>query len=150
MTGELINSIAVKRNILSSLSNRLKMQNRTENQRLGSVLALSNGISQGEIGPFPEVTQQCEEIAVALGTRGPLNIQCRLVDGKVYVFEINPRFSGTTSLRAMVGFNEPDLLIRRHVLQEKIEPHFKYGSGIIVRGLSELLINPENLPKDLI
>jgi carbamoyl-phosphate synthase large subunit len=66
------------------------------------------------------------------------------------VFEINPRFSGTTSLRAMVGFNEPDLLIRRHVLQEKIEPHFKYGSGIIVRGLSELLINPENLPKDLI
>lgn len=146
MTGELINSIAVKRNILSGLSNRLKMQNRTENQRLGSVLALSNGISQGEIGTFPEVSRQCEEIAVALGTRGPLNIQCRLVDGKVYVFEINPRFSGTTSLRAMVGFNEPDLLIRRHVLQEEIEPHFKYGSGIIVRGLSELLINPDDLP----
>jgi carbamoyl-phosphate synthase large subunit len=147
MTGELINSIAVKRNILSSLSNRIKMQNRTENQRLGSILALSNGISQGEIGPFPEVTQQCEEIAVALGTRGPLNIQCRLVDGKVYVFEINPRFSGTTSLRAMVGFNEPDVLIRKHVLKEHIDLRFPYQRGLIVRGLSETFVDPSDFLK---
>ncbi|MFX0197887.1 MAG: ATP-grasp domain-containing protein [Candidatus Hodarchaeota archaeon] len=146
MDGELLNSIAVKRNILSSLSNRLKVENRTQNKRLGDILALSSGISQGEIGPFPEVTKPCEEVALALGARGPLNIQCRLVDGKVYIFEINPRFSGTTSLRAMVGFNEPDLLIRKHVLNEKIDPHFKYGSGIILRGLSEILLDPANLP----
>jgi carbamoyl-phosphate synthase large subunit len=149
MDGELLNSIAVKRNILSTLSNRLRVQNCTRNRKLGDVLALSSGISQGEIGPFPEVTKPCEKVALALGARGPLNIQCRLVDKKVYVFEINPRFSGTTSLRAMVGFNEPDLLIRRHVLKEEIEPHFKYGSGIIVRGLSELLIDPDNLPRGI-
>jgi carbamoyl-phosphate synthase large subunit len=50
----------------------------------------------------------------------------------------------------MVGFNEPDVLIRRHVLQEKVEPYFNYGSGMILRGFSELLITPENLPKGLL
>ena len=29
------------------------------------------------------------------------------------MFEINPRLSGSTSLRALVGFNEPDLLVKR-------------------------------------
>lgn len=146
MDGQLLNSIALKRYILSSLSNRLKVENRTQNRKLGNTLAVSSGISQGEIGPFPEVTKQCEEVALALGARGPLNIQCRLVDERVHIFEINPRFSGTTSLRAMVGFNEPDVLIRKHVLNEKIEPHFKYGSGVILRGLSEIMLDPESLP----
>ncbi|HUU28067.1 MAG TPA: ATP-grasp domain-containing protein [archaeon] len=150
MDGELINSIAVKRNILSGLSNRLKIPNRTENSELGPYLALSSGISQGEIGSFPEVTRPCEQIALAVGARGPLNIQCRLVDGKVYVLEINPRFSGTTSLRAMVGFNEPDVLIRRHVLKEHIEPHFPYKTGMILRGLSEALIDHLKLPGERI
>ena len=57
------------------------------------------------------------------------------------VFEINPRFSGTTSLRAMAGYNEPDVLIRRHVLNEAIEPHFAYRSGVILRGLSETMLD---------
>jgi carbamoyl-phosphate synthase large subunit len=122
------------------------VKNRTGKRELGDVLALSSGISQGEIGSFPEVTAQCEAIALALGARGPLNIQCRLVDGAVNVFEINPRFSGTTSLRAMVGFNEPDLLIRRHVLQQTIRLPIEYQSGMIVRGLSELLIDTNRAP----
>lgn len=137
MDGGLLHSIAVKRSILSALSNRMKIPNRTGRADLGPVLALSSGISQGEIGPFPEVTRQCEDIALALGSRGPLNIQCRLVGGTVYVFEINPRFSGTTSLRAMAGFNEPDLLVRRHVLGQPVQPGFPYARGIITRGLDE-------------
>lgn len=140
LNGKLLNSIGLKRYILSSLSNKIKIPNLTSRKELGPILAISSGISQGEIGSFPEVTQQCEKIALKLKSRGPLNIQCRLVEGKVYVFEINPRFSGTTSLRAMVGFNEPDLLIRRHLLDENITPHFKYKEGIILRGLSEVMI----------
>jgi len=145
--GELWNSIAVRRFILSSLSNRIKIPNKTDNSRLGQFLAISNGISQGEIGPFPEVTGPCEEIAVALGVKGPVNIQCRYVDGKVNVFEINPRFSGTTSLRAMVGYNEPDLLIRHHVLGEHVSPRFPYRSGVIMRGLQETFINRSDFPR---
>jgi carbamoyl-phosphate synthase large subunit len=142
LDGTLINSIAVRRNILSAFSNRLKVANRTGNPAFGPHLVISNGISQGEIGPFPEVTSACERIAAALGSSGPLNVQCRLVDGEVRVFEINPRFSGTTSLRAMVGFNEPDLLYVRHVEGEAVTPRFAYASGYIGRGLREVVTDP--------
>ncbi|MCJ2166241.1 MULTISPECIES: ATP-grasp domain-containing protein [unclassified Pseudodesulfovibrio] len=140
LDGQIINSIAVKRNTLSALSCRFKAANRTGRKDLGDMLVISSGISQGEIGPFPEVTGPCEAIAQKLGSIGPCNIQLRLMDGKIYLFEINPRFSGTTSLRAMVGFNEPDLLIRRHLLREEIEPRFDYDSGVIMRRLEETIV----------
>jgi carbamoyl-phosphate synthase large subunit len=146
MEGELLNSIAIRRFILPALSNRITVANRTARDDLGPVLAVSNGISQGRIGRYAEVTSQCEEIARALGACGPLNVQCRLVGGRVHVFEINPRFSGTTSLRAMVGCNEPDTLVRVHVLGEEIEPHFAYGEGVIVRSLAETLIERADYP----
>lgn len=143
MEGNLLNSIAVKRYILSGLSGKIKVANKSGNPELGTVLAISSGCSQGEIGRFPEITKQCEQIATKLGCTGAINIQCRYVNGKAYIFEINPRFSGTTSLRAMVGYNEPDALIRKYILHESIEVGFAYTSGHIVRGLSEVFI-PEN------
>jgi len=54
----------------------------------------------------------------------------------LYVFEINPRFSGTTSLRAIAGFNEPDVLIRKYLLKEKVDK-INYEEGHILRGLDE-------------
>ncbi len=149
MDGVLLNSIAVNRSILSGLSNRIKIPNRTGNIKFGNLLAISSGISQGEIGRFPDVTGPCEKIAMELGSRGAVNIQCRFADEKVYVFEINPRFSGTTSLRAMVGYNEPDILIRNHLFGENIQPHFNYKTGIIARGLQETFIENINFPRVL-
>ncbi len=140
MNGELINSIAVRRLMSGQLNIRSKVKNRTSRSDLGNYLVVSSGVSQGEVGKFPEVTEQCEAIARKLNSKGPLNIQCRLVDGVVKVFEINPRFSGTTSLRAMVGFNEPDLLIRHHFFKEKIEKNFLFEERIILRTLKENLI----------
>jgi len=139
MDGRLINSIALRRYLMSALSNRFKIPNRTPRKELGPVLVISSGISQGYIGHHAEVQRQCEEIALALGARGAINIQCRFVGGRVIPFEINPRFSGTTSLRAMVGYNEPEILLRRHVLKEEIEPHFPYDSGTVTRSLAESL-----------
>lgn len=140
MDGELLNSIAVKKYIMSGLSNRIKVKNISNRKDFGEILAVSSGVSQGEIGRFPEVSKVCEKIAQKLGCRGAVNIQCRLFNGKVYVFEINPRFSGTTSLRAMVRYNEPDVLIRKHLLGMTIESFFEYDSGVIMRGLKEILI----------
>lgn len=46
-------------------------------------------------------------MALTLGSYGPTNFQFRLSqDGLVKVFEINARFSGTTILRALSGFDE--------------------------------------------
>jgi carbamoyl-phosphate synthase large subunit len=143
-TGALIGSIAVKRQILSTLSSKIKVKNRCSGDMKSDILVISSGISQGTIDDFPEVRRCCEEIAFKLGSRGPLNIQCRKVDGKVFPFEINPRFSGTTSLRALVGFNEPDILIRKYILGADIS-HIEYKKGVIVRGLSELYIPSDKL-----
>ena len=143
LDGCLLNSIAVRRYILSSLGNRSKVPNRSGRSGLGPLLAISSGISQGEIGRFPAVTAAAERIALALGGRGALNLQLRTVGGEALVFEINPRFSGTTSLRAMVGYNEPDALIRKHLLGESLEPRFAYREGVIARSLAETLLQDD-------
>lgn len=140
LEGEFINSIAVHRLIENGLGNKIKIKNNTGKAALGKSLVVSSGISQGTIGKFDKVTKQCEEIAKKIGSRGPLNIQCRLVEEKVFVFEINPRYSGTTPLRAMVGFNEPELMIRKYVLGENIEINFPFREKVIMRTLKEVML----------
>lgn len=143
--GEYINSIAVKKNITTGLSNRTKIKNYSGREDLGEYLAISNGISQGEIGRFTEVTEPCKYIADKLGATAAINIQCRIHNQKVYVFEINPRISGTSSLRAMVGYNEPEIMIRRNILGETIKSGFEYKTGYITRGLDETFFDAEEL-----
>jgi carbamoyl-phosphate synthase large subunit len=147
MEGNFLNSIALKRNINSALNMRLTARNTTGRGELGEWLVISSGISHGYIGQIPDVTEPCERISAALGCRGAVNIQCRLVDGEVRVFEINPRFSGTTSIRAMMGYNEPDVLIRRHLLGENIPPRFPYRSGVVLRSLAETEMPSTPVPK---
>jgi len=133
--GELLGSIAVKRNIHSIMSNRLKIKSKVT----GKILGISTGISQGEIDIYPEVLKTTEKIALKLGSKGPLNLQCRMQDGKVYIFEINPRLSGTTPLRALVGYNEIDLMIRRSMFGEDLRAP-DYKRGFILRGLRNFYI----------
>jgi len=147
MDGNFLNSIALKRSISSALNMRLVVRNTTGRGELGEWLVISSGISHGYIGQIPDVTETCERIAAALGCRGAVNIQCRLVDGEVRVFEINPRFSGTTSIRAMMGYNEPDVLIRRHLLGENIPSRFPYRSGMVLRSLVETEMSNIPVPK---
>ena len=56
-----------------------------------------------------------------------LNIQFGIVDGRVSVFDINPRFSGSTSVFAQV-FNGPDLLIQKYLtgIMPKITPSTRF------------------------
>jgi carbamoyl-phosphate synthase large subunit len=145
MDGVFVNSIAIRRHLGTAISTKIRVRNTSGRPELGPTLVISSGFSHGDIGRFPEVTGGAERIAKALDVRGAVNVQCRLVDGEVVVFEINPRFSGTTSLRAMVGYNEPDVLIRHHVLGEPVQPGFSYAEGTILRGLSETLVTPEQM-----
>lgn len=146
LDGSLLNSIAVRRTLKSQLSVRISTANRTNRADLGTRLVISSGISQGEVGQFPEVTETCERVALALGATGAINIQCRLAGDQVKIFEINPRFSGTTSIRAMMGYNEPDVLMRHHLLGERIEPHFAYNSGNVMRSLAETMLPITSAP----
>jgi carbamoyl-phosphate synthase large subunit len=141
LDGHLVGSIALQRDLSSGLSRRLAVANRTSRAELSPSLVISSGISQGRVEDFPDIRRQCEELAEALGSRGPLNIQCRVVDGLVHTFEINPRFSGTSHFRAMLGFNELDLLIRHHLMHEDLPEPIGYRHGRIVRGLQERLVD---------
>jgi carbamoyl-phosphate synthase large subunit len=114
----------------------LKIPNLTGRKDLGSFLAISSGITQGEISTFTPVLDACRRIAEALGSRGPLNIQGRWDGSNFMPFEINPRFSGTTSMRAMAGFNEPVLLIRSHRNKPMRRPKSKVR-GVFSRRLIE-------------
>jgi len=132
---EIISVIGIKRFIMSGLSNRIKVRSLRNKDK---VLAISSGISQGEIVNDENLNQQCIEIAEKLGSTGPINIQCRYVDGVVYPFEINPRFSGTTYIRALGGVNEPDLFIRKYFLNEQIPSMPQPKTCMVLRGLEEV------------
>jgi carbamoyl-phosphate synthase large subunit len=146
MDGNFINSIGLRRLVRGQLHQRLSERNITARRELGDVLVISSGVSHGHFDRYPEVTETCERIAAALGARGAINVQCRLVDGRVQVFEINPRLSGTTSLRAIMGYNEPDVLLRRHILGDTIEPRFPYRTGWVLRSLTEDLVVDRVIP----
>jgi carbamoyl-phosphate synthase large subunit len=136
----IVDSIVLRRNILSGLGAKTKVLNQTGNTALGKYLAISSGISQGEIIRHALISETCEAIAIKLGSVGPLNVQCRLVGNQVYIFEINPRFSGTSPMRALAGFNELDIAIKNKVLKQNEFSRIDYKLGHVMRGLVESFI----------
>ncbi|MXV38986.1 NAD-dependent epimerase/dehydratase family protein [Flavobacteriaceae bacterium Ap0902] len=47
-----------------------------------------------------------------LGLKGPFNLQGRITDNGLKLFEMNARFTGITGLRAYMGFNEVEACIK--------------------------------------
>jgi len=133
---EIVGSIALKRSFNAKLSYLVKYDDRV----------ISSGYSQGIIDEFPEVRQEAERIAVALGSTGPLNIQGRLRSGVLIPFEINPRFSASTYLRTMAGFNEVDIFLQ-FLLNHKYTPPGIIKHGCYLRSLEEKYISDEELKK---
>ena len=81
-----------------------------------------------------------------MGSRGPLNIQCRKTKEGIYTMEINPRFSGTSPMRALMGYNEPDILIRKYLLGQNIVK-IKYKKGLALRSLRLVYISFAKIKK---
>jgi len=138
--GKLIGSVVLRRQILSGLSNRLKIPNKTGHHNLGDFLAISSGFSQGKIVDHEPIRKTAEMIALTIESRGPLNIQGRWDGSRFITFEINPRFSGTTPMRALAGFNEPELLIAAHLGLPQLDVGVNIKKGICLRGLTEFFI----------
>ena len=67
-------------------------------------------------------------IGDALKPFGSCNLQLRTdKEGEPFLFEINPRFSGTTYMRALLGYNEVEYIIRKTLSQEVQAMHPKVG-----------------------
>lgn len=134
--GKLLGSIAMRR----SLDNKLSVMTRDR----GGLI--SSGYSQGFIGDFAEIRNQVEAIALAIGSEGPVNIQGRLRNGEFIPFEINPRLSASTYLRAMAGFNEVDMLLQNIALQNPVEPG-ELREGFYLRSFTENYVSAKDLQR---
>ena len=67
-----------------------------------------------------------------------INIQLMKKDGRYYIIEINPRFSGSSPIRALMGFNEFDVLFSQKFMKQKFKYTIKEGYYCI-RGYAEFL-----------
>jgi len=137
-TGDLIDSVVMRRQLVGfslGLERTIK----------GKRYALSTGYSQGFFIKDFFVQSRCEELALRIGARGPMNIQCRVSDGKLYVFEVHPRFSGTSSFRAKVGFNEPDILIRNYLFDEQFGRLPYQTNMAAIRAFNQLVVPMEEM-----
>lgn len=68
-------------------------------------------IDRGRTVNDPALLALARQCAAALPFAGPVNIQCRVVQGRPVVFEINPRFSGGIGLTIAAGVDVPRLLL---------------------------------------
>lgn len=108
--------------------------------------ALRSGTTvTAELGRFPEVREAASAIVAALQPLGPCNVQLRMHDGRAVPFEINPRFSGTTGVRARMGFNEVDAALRHFVLGEPPPSLADIGSGFALRYWNEMYVSSETV-----
>lgn len=134
LDGKIAGSVAMRR----SLDSKLSVLSRSR----GGLI--SSGYSQGFIGSFPDIRKQAESIAKAIGSRGPINIQGRVRHGQLIPFEINPRFSASTYLRALAGFNEIDIYMRNLAAGE-LPGKVPIREGWYLRSLTEQFVAPEDI-----
>ncbi|MDP4289956.1 MAG: NAD-dependent epimerase/dehydratase family protein [Bacteroidota bacterium] len=84
--------------------------------RMFSFNKLNNGVPI-EIVPYENeyiwsIIDKLTPTLLAMGLRGPLNIQGRITEDGLKLFEMNSRFTGITYLRALMGFNEVEACVK--------------------------------------
>jgi len=105
---------------------------------------LKFGLSySGEIIENEDISKHCLEIADALKSTFSINVQLKMVAGTPYTYEINPRLSSTTSVRAHFGFNEPDMILRDALGFEPVNPRIAKTRGIFMRYWEEIYLEGE-------
>lgn len=115
----------------------------TDRKMIGPFTArrtLRNGTSWHiEVAEFEQLHVPLLAIASAIDYIGSLNVQLMLTEQGMIPFEINARFSGTTSVRAHFGFNEPAMALLSFFYKEDV-PTPKIRTGIAMRYLEEVFI----------
>jgi carbamoyl-phosphate synthase large subunit len=81
-----------------------------------------------------------EKVINSLKPFGACNVQLRLRNNVPYIFEINARCSGTTSIRAQAGFNEPKMICD-YVLKGVRNPTYKIKKNVFLRYSKDLAVS---------
>lgn len=88
-----------------------------------------------------ELNNFIEQVALTLKLFGPANFQLRKTDGGPVIFEINPRFSGTTPIRAMFGLNEVEILLKALMRGEYPNETPQLSPGVALRYFDEIYVS---------
>jgi carbamoyl-phosphate synthase large subunit len=70
----------------------------------------------------------------------PTNFQIRKEQGRAFLLEINPRISSACSIRAALGYNEPEMCVRYYLRHETPKPVSK-RKGHVVRFIDDHVID---------
>ena len=133
LEGKAFSCFILKRLMNSTISVSIKTPNLHRNRIKEDFLTISSGVSQGWVIEDDEIKDFAIKLADRIGSTGPLNLQCRRTRRGIVTFEINPRFSGTTSIRALCGHNDPDIIIQNRLgLIDSIQVPYK--KGLVIRG----------------
>ncbi len=97
---------------------------------------------RAEAGLFPTVRAEAIRIAEALRPMGPCNIQMRMHRDVAVCFEINVRFSGTTPVRARLGFNDVEAALEHFILGRPAVDLPLITGGIALRYWNEAYVDP--------
>lgn len=95
--------------------------------------AISSGITQGEVVHDENIAIQAQNIAKCLNSCGPLNLQGMIVDQQFLLIDAHPTITGSVSIRALAGYNEPENFLREKILRQV--PKYTYRNIQVVRKL---------------
>lgn len=95
----------------------------------------------------PVIEAHIRNVAEALKPFGACNFQLRLRDGIPYIFEINPRCSGGSYIRALAGFNEPLMIL--NYLEHGTPPKFEIRPVSVFRYWKEIVVDTRKVADTL-
>lgn len=148
----LVPDLVVQQYLPDSLSEYTAATLSGSDKKVRALIILRRDLLQGttyrtELTEDKSLEEQMIRIVESLGAIGPCNLQFRMKDGVPYVFEINPRFSGTSGIRYLYGFNDCEMIFDLlHLKNEVGQPELR--KGVVLRYWNEILI-PEISFQDL-
>ena len=104
---------------------------------------LKFGLSyRGEVFENEDFSRYCVRVAEAFSSTYSVNVQFKVKDNMPFAYEINPRLSSTSSVRAHFGFNEPEMMLRYGLGLGREQPVGK-RTGLFTRFWQEHYLDDE-------
>ncbi len=85
----------------------------------------------------PKMEHIVDRLTDLLKPLGPTNFQFRQEENSIFLLEINPRISSSTSIRAKMGFNEAQLCVEYWLRKNKVR-HIDFHVGRVVRYVEDI------------
>jgi carbamoyl-phosphate synthase large subunit len=106
--------------------------------------------SVAKVRPHEMIREASEAVIRSLDVLGPVNLQSRVTDRGVTFFEMNTRFTGSTAVRCVAGFNGPHSMVRNLVFGEKLTAaDLAFENIVEMRFNDEIYISEEDYKRML-